>query len=148
MTTEQAMKAIQSHLIEHFEEVPERLLINIREIINETRTIIKKEIICENLKNEKPDLQSEWIEICKLYDLDPLKAKKGRQAKKVSAKAHFVRKMILTYKYVTLIDLKNFLGFKDHSTIIYLRDWSKAECPLPPFYGRKRYIIDAQVNHE
>ncbi len=63
MTTEQAMKAIQSHLIEHFEEVPERLLINIREIINETRTIIKKEIICENLKNEKPDLQSEWIEI-------------------------------------------------------------------------------------
>jgi len=148
MTTEQAMKAIQSHLIEHFEEVPERLLINIREIINETRTIIKKEIICENLKNEKPDLQSEWIEICKLYDLDPLKAKKGRQAKKVSAKAHFVRKMILTYKYITLIDLKNFLGFGDHSTIINLRDWSKAECPLPPFYGRKRYIIDAQVNHE
>jgi len=142
------MKAIQSHLIEHFEEVPERLLINIREIINETRTIIKKEIICENLKNEKPDLQSEWIEICKLYDLDPLKAKKGRQAKKVSAKAHFVRKMILTYKYITLIDLKNFLGFGDHSTIINLRDWSKAECPLPPFYGRKRYIIDAQVNHE
>jgi hypothetical protein len=148
MTTEQAMKAIQSHLIEHFEEVPERLLINIREIINETRTIIKKEIICENLKNEKPDLQSEWIEICKLYDLDPVKAKKGRQAKKVSAKAHFVRKMILTYKYITLIDLKNFLGFGDHSTIINLRDWSKAECPLPPFYGRKRYIIDAQVNHE
>ncbi len=148
MTTEQAMKAIQSHLIEHFEEVPERLLINIREIINETRTIIKKEIICENLKNEKPDLKKEWIEICKLYDLDPVKAKKGRQAKKVSAKAHFVRKMILTYKYITLIDLKNFLGFGDHSTIINLRDWSKAECPLPPFYGRKRYIIDAQVNHE
>ncbi len=108
MTTEQAVKAIQSHLAEHIEEVPERLLENIKDIINSTRLIIKKEVICENFKTEKPNLKKEWAEICKLYDLDPVKAKKGRQAKKISAKAHFVRKIILTYKYVTLIDLKNF----------------------------------------
>jgi hypothetical protein len=147
MTTEQAVKAIQSHLAEHIEEVPERLLENIKDIINTTRLIIKKEVICENFKTEKPNLKKEWAEICKLYDLDPLKAKKGRQAKKISAKAHFVRKIILTYKYVTLIDLKNFLGFGDHSSIINLRDWSKAECPIPPFYGKRRYIIDAPENH-
>jgi hypothetical protein len=147
MTTEQAVKAIQSHLAEHIEEVPERLLKNIKDIINSTRIIIRKKVICENFKTEKPNLKNEWAEICKLYDLDPVKAKKGRQAKKISAKAHFVRKIILTYKYVTLIDLKNFLEFGDHSSIINLRDWSKAECPIPPFYGKKRYIIDAPENH-
>jgi hypothetical protein len=147
MTTEQAVKAIGSHLEPYIEDIPERLLDNIRYIINNTRLIIKKEVILENLKNEKPNLKKEWAEICKLYDLDPVKAKKGRQAKKVSAKAHFVRKMILTYKYVTLIDLRDFLEFGDHSSIINLRDWSKAECPIPPFYGKKRYIIDAPANH-
>jgi hypothetical protein len=147
MTTEQAVKAIESHLIQYFDEVPERLLVKIKDIINQTRTIIKKEIISENLKDEKPDLKKEWAEICRFYDLDPVKAKKGRQAKKVSAKAHFVRKIILTYKYVTLIDLKNFLEFGDHSSIINLRDWSKAECPIPPFYGKRRYIIAAPADH-
>lgn len=143
MTTEQATKAIQSHLNEYMDEVPERLLYYINDIINKTRIIIKKEYIVENLLDKKPNLNKEWIEICKIYNIDPEKSKcrGGRKREYVTARVHFVRKMYVTYKHISLIELQRFFGYNDHSSVINLRDWSKVECPYPPFYGKKRFIV-------
>jgi len=143
MTTEQAVKAIASHLEVHLHSVPQSLLDKITSIINRTRTIVKKEVILQDLKHERPDLQKEWEKICKLHCLDPIEAKKGRIPERIGAKAHFIRKMILTYDQITLMDFARFFK-NDHSTIIHLRDRSKAPCPIPPFHQKKRFIINAQ----
>lgn len=142
MTTEQAVKAIASHLEPYIDDIPQKLLDNIGQIINRTRTIIRKEIIVEDRKPQRPDLKAEWIRICKLYGLDPIETKKGRQTPKITAKTHFIRYILLNYEYINLIDLADFFGM-DHTSIIHLRDRSKVDCPYPPFYQRKRYIINA-----
>lgn len=142
MTTEQAVKIIASHLEPYIDEIPKRLLDKIGDIINQTRTIIRKEIILEDRKPDRPDLKAEWERICKLYHLDPIETKRGRQSHKITAKTHFVRYILLNYEYVNLVDLAKFFGM-DHTSIIHLRDRSKVDCPYPPFYQRKRYIINA-----
>jgi chromosomal replication initiation ATPase DnaA len=147
MTTEQAVKAIASHLEVHLHSVPQSLLDKITSIINRTRTIVKKEVILQNLKSERPNLQKEWEKICAIHLVDPKEAKKGRRQERIGAKAHFVRYLLLNYKYINLMDLARFFG-NDHTTIIHLRDKAKAPCPIPPFYQKKRFIITSQVNPE
>lgn len=143
MTTEQAVKAIASHLDPYIDEVPEILLKHIEKIINRTRTIIKKEIIFENRGNESADLEAEWLKICETHKLDPNLAKRGRQGEKIKAKVHFVRHILLNFKYVKIIDLADFLELH-HTTVIALRDHSKVECIYPAFYQKKRYVVNRQ----
>jgi len=145
MTTEQAVKIIGSYLEPYMHNVPQSLLDKIESVINRTRTIVKKEVILQDLIPQKPDLKMEWLIICKQHNLDPIEAMKGRRQERIGAKAHFIRKMVLTYKYVTLMDLARFFK-NDHTTIIHLRDRAKAPCPLPPFYKKKRFIINDPVN--
>lgn len=142
MTTEQAVKAIKTHLDMYIEEVPDRLLNTISEIINKTRTIIHKEIIMEDRKPEIPDLNAEWKRICVDHKLDPVKAKIGRERHKIAAKVHFIRYIMLNYQYVSLNDLARFFNL-NHSTVIHARDRSKITCPIPPFYQKKRFIINS-----
>lgn len=140
MTTEQAVKAIASHLQPYINDVPDYLLSNIEKIINRTKTIIKKEIVFENRGDQSPDLEAEWIKICEYHKLNPLFAKRGRQGEKIKAKVHFVRHILLNFKYVKIIELADFLNLH-HTTVIALRDHSKAECVYPPFYQKKKYNI-------
>jgi hypothetical protein len=67
MTTEQAVKVIKINLEIFMDSVPQPLLDKIESVINKTRTIVRKEIILENRLPEKPDLQKEWIRICKIH---------------------------------------------------------------------------------
>ena len=53
MTTEQAVKAIESHLDEYIDEIPKKLLDKISDIINCTRLIIRKEIILVNRQKSR-----------------------------------------------------------------------------------------------
>lgn len=152
MTTEQAMKAIGSHLEPYMKHVPQKLLNNIEKIINSTRTILKKEIILkemilENRLEESPNLEKEWQRICDIYKADPITTKKGRQQDKIRVKVHFIRHVLLRYKYITLVELGRFLNL-DHTSIISLRDRSKVECPIAPFFQKKRVIITVPEFHE
>jgi len=143
MTTEQAVKIIKTNLELFMDSVPQPLLDKIESVINKTRTIIQKEIILENRLEEKPDLQKEWLRICSIYKMDPVECKKGRHYDKIRVKVHFVRHILLNYKFITLVELSKFLNMH-HTSVICLRDRSKAECPDPPFYQRKRVIINAE----
>ena len=143
MTTEQAVKIIKINLEVFMDSVPQPLLDKIESVINKTRTIVQKEIILENRLEEKPDLQKEWLRICKIHQIDPETAKRGRHYEKVRAKVHFIRHVLLNYKYITLMEIARFLKC-DHTSVIALRDRSKVECVYPPFYQRKRVIINAQ----
>jgi hypothetical protein len=143
MTTEQAIKIIKSNLELFMDDVPQPLLDKIESVINKTRTIVQKEIILENRLPEKPDLQKEWLRVCKIHQIDPEAAKHGRHYEKVRAKVHFIRHVLLNYKYITLMEIARFLKC-DHTSVIALRDRSKVECVYPPFYQRKRIIINAE----
>jgi len=143
MTTEQAVKVIKINLEIFMDSVPQPLLDKIESVINKTRTIVRKEIILENRLPEKPDLQREWLRVCKIHNVDPVTSKKGRHYQKICAKVHFIRHVLLNYKYITLMELARFLKC-DHTSVIALRDRSKVECVYPPFYQKKRVIINAQ----
>lgn len=143
MTTEQAVKIIKINLEVFMDSVPQPLLDKIESVINKTRTIVQKEIILENRLPEKPDLQREWLRICKIHNVDPVTSKHGRHYEKVCTKVHFIRHVLLNYKYITLMELARFLKC-DHTSVIALRDRSKVECVYPPFYQKKRVIINAQ----
>ena len=143
MTTEQAVKVIKINLEIFMDSVPQPLLDKIESVINKTRTIVRKEIILENRLPEKPDLQREWLRVCKIHNVDPVTSKKGRHYQKICAKVHFIRHVLLNYKYITLSELARFLDC-DHTSVIALRDRSKVECVYPPFYQKKRVIINAQ----
>ena len=140
MTTDQAVKAISSHLEVYMHSVPESLQNKIGNIINRTRTVVKKEVILANRQKKRPNLQQQWERICEIHMVDPVEAKKGRKQERISAKAHFVRYIIMNYEYVSLMDFARFFG-NDHTTIIHLRDKSKVPCPIPPFYQKKRFVI-------
>jgi hypothetical protein len=143
MTTEQAVKIIKENLEIFMDRVPQPLLDKIESVINRTRTVVQKEIIVENRLEEKPDLQKEWLRVCKIHQIDPEQAKRGRHYEKIRAKVHFIRHIFLNYKHITLMEVARF--FKcDHTSIIALRDRSKVECVYPPFYTRKRVIINAK----
>lgn len=141
MTTEQAVKAIESHLSYYMKHVPKMLLKDIAGIITHTKTVLRREVILPDRQKMAPDLQAEWLKICEIHCLDPKAAKRGRMRHNISAKAHFVRYLLLNYEYVNLTQIAKFFG-NDHTTIIHLRDKSKVPCPIPPFYQRKRFIIN------
>ena len=146
MTTEQAVKVIKINLEIFMDSVPQPLLDKIESVINKTRTIVQKEIILENRLEEKPDLQNEWLRVCKIHNVDPVTSKHGRHYEKIRAKVHFIRHVLLNYKYITIMEIARF--FKcDHTSVIALRDRSKVECVYPPFYQKKRVIINAQGFH-
>jgi hypothetical protein len=146
MTTEQAVKIIGSYLEPYMNNVPEILLDKIESVINRTRIVVQKEIIVENRLEEKPDLKKEWVRVCKIHQIDPETSKHGRQYEKIRAKVHFIRHVLLNYKYITLVEIARFLKC-DHTSVIALRDRSKVECVYPPFYQKKRIIINAQGFH-
>jgi hypothetical protein len=132
MTIEQAVNAIESHLKGYMDEVPEKLLKKIHDIILSAKKVVEKEIIFQDYKDEKPDLQKEWEALCEKHGVNSTKSKKGRQLGKVMARTHFVRHIFLSYKYVTVADLGRFLNLS-HATIIHARDKSKTPCIYPPF---------------
>lgn len=136
MTTDQAVNAINTHLETYMSRVPKALLNNIERIINQTRTIIKREVILPQKSNLAPDLQNEWKKICEFHNIDTVKAKKTREQEVVSVRAHFVRHILLHFENITIVKLAAFLE-KDHTTIIHLRDRSKAPCPIPPLRQKK-----------
>jgi hypothetical protein len=143
MTTEQAVKIIKINLEVFMDSVPQPLLDKIESVINRTRTVVQKEIIVENRLEEKPDLQKEWLRVCKIHQIDPETSKHGRHYEKIRAKVHFIRHVLLNYRYITLTEIARFLKC-DHTSVIALRDRSKVECVYPPFYQRKRIIINAE----
>jgi hypothetical protein len=143
MTTEQAVKIIKENLEIFMDRVPQPLLDKIESVINRTRTVVQKEIIVENRLEEKPDLKKEWLRVCKIHQIDPETSKHGRQYEKIRAKVHFIRHVLLNYRYITLTEIARFLKC-DHTSVIALRDRSKVECVYPPFYQRKRIIINAE----
>ena len=143
MTTEQAVKIIKENLEIFMDRVPQPLLDKIESVINKTRTIVQKEIILENRLPEKPDLQREWLRVCKIHNVDPVTSKHGRHYEKIRAKVHFIRHVLLNYKYITLMELARFLKC-DHTSVIALRDRSKVECIYPPFYHRKKVFINVK----
>ena len=152
MTTEQAIKAIGSHLDPYMNHIPQSLLNNIEKVIKSTRTILKKEVIVremilENRLEESPNLENEWQRICDIYKADPIATKKGRHEHKIRVKVHFIRHVLLKYKYITLVELGRFLKL-DHTSVISLRDRSKVECPILPFFQKKRIIITVPDSHE
>jgi hypothetical protein len=143
MTTEQAVKIIKENLEIFMDQVPQPLLDKIESVINRTRTVVQKEIIVENRLEEKPELQNEWLRVCKIHQIDPVTSKHGRHYEKIRAKVHFIRHVLLNYRYITLTEIARFLKC-DHTSVIALRDRSKVECVYPPFYQRKRIIINAE----
>lgn len=136
MTTEQAVNAINTHLERYMQRVPKPLLNNIERIINQTRTIIQREVILPERTFRAPELEKEWLRICSVHKIDPEQAKKKREQEYVSARSHFVRHILLHFENVKLTKLAAFLE-KDHTTIIHLRDKSKAPCPIPPLRQKK-----------
>ena len=143
MTSEQAVKLIQKILEPYTDELPEKILNRIENVIKDTRVIVRREIIHENRLEERPDLQKEWIQICSIHKVDPKTAKKGRHYEKICVKVHFIRHVLLNYKFITLVEIAKFLKC-DHTSVIALRDRSKVDCVYPPFYQRKKIIINAE----
>jgi chromosomal replication initiation ATPase DnaA len=139
MKLEASMQLIEQELQPFFKKVPKPLLNRIERIVNETRTVIRREIGLPDRLPTSPDMESEWLKICELHNLDPVTAKTKREEPLVAARTHFVRYLFLKYDRVTLKSIGKFLG-RDHSTVIHMRDRSKVNCPIPPFY-QKRYIV-------
>lgn len=133
MTIDQAMKVIEQNLYFYLDPVPPRLLKKIKDVIISSKTILQPEYITAKQKNEPPDLKAEWQKICEEYNYDIEGAKKNKAHKYVSIRCHFVRRILTDYGKgtVTLSEIGRFLG-KDHMMIIYYRDYSKVDCPLPP----------------
>jgi hypothetical protein len=144
MTTQEAIKLIEEELHPYFKRVPKPLLNRIHNIIKGTKTLIHREVPLLDQVSAAPNLQNEWVEICKLNNVDPTEAKEGRVQSKVRVRTHFVRHIISRYENVTLQDIGTFLG-RDHSTVIHMRDRCKAACALPPFYKRRFTIIPENV---
>jgi hypothetical protein len=140
MTTQEAIQLIEDELNPYFKRVPKPLLNRIHNIIKGTKTLIHREVPLMDQISAAPNLQNEWVEICKLHNVDPNEGKQGRVQSKVRVRTHFVRHIISRYENVTLQDIGTFLG-RDHSTVIHMRDRCKAACALPPFYKRRFTII-------
>lgn len=144
MTTQEAIELVEEELQPYFKKVPKPLLNRIERIIKGTKTLIHREVPLIHQVAAAPNLQNEWVEICKLHNIDPTIAKKGRLQSRVRVRTHFVRHIISKYENVTLQDIGDFLE-RDHSTIIYMRDRCKMPCPLPPFYQRRFTIIPEKI---
>ena len=144
MTTQEAIELIEEELIPYFKRVPKPLLNRIHNIIKGTKTLIHREVPLLDQIAAAPNLQNEWVKICKLHNVDPGEAKQGRQQSKVRVRTHFVRHIISKYENVTLKDIGYFLG-RDHSTVIHMRDRCKCVCPIPPFYQRRFTIIPDSI---
>jgi len=144
MTTQEAIQLIESELTPYFKKVPKPLLNRIKRIIKGTKTLIHREVPLIDQVAAAPNLQNEWLEICKMHNIDPTEAKKGRVQSRVKVRIHFVRHIISKYENVTLQDIGAFLD-RDHSTIIYMRDKCKMPCPIPPFYQRRFTIIPDSI---
>ena len=136
MKIDKAMSLIEDELQPFFKKVPKPLLNRIERIILETRTVIKREIGYPERINTFPNLDDEWVKICKTHNLDPVTAKTNRKQENVSARTHFVRYLYLKYDQVTSKRIGRFLG-RDHSTVLHMRDFSKVPCPIAPLFQRK-----------
>lgn len=133
MTIDQAMKVIEQNLDFYLNPIPTRLLKRIREVVISCKTILKPEYIAAKQMYEPPDLPAEWEKICAEYKVNSETALKGRQHKYISIRCHFVRRILTDFNasVISLSELGRFLG-RDHSMIIYYRDYSKVDCVLPP----------------
>lgn len=144
MKIETSMQLIEEELQPFFKKVPKPLLNRIQNIVNETRTVVRREVGLPDRLATFPDMESEWLKICKLHNLDPVTAKTKREEPLVAARTHFVRYLFLKYDRVTLKSIGRFLG-RDHSTVIHMRDRSKVNCPIPPFYQRRFTTIPENI---
>jgi len=136
MTIDQAVRAIESHLKGYIDEVPDNLLRKIHHIILSAKRVVEREIVMQDQRDEKPNIQKEWELICEKHNVNSSRAKYGRQLEKVMVRTHFIRHLFLSYKYVTVADIGRFLKY-NHATIIHARDTSKTPCIYPPF-GKKK----------
>lgn len=136
MKINKAMILIKEELQPFFKRVPQPLLNRIERIVLETRTVIKREIGYPERLDGFPNLDDEWLKICKIHNLDPVIAKGNRKRENVAARTHFVRYLYLKYENVTSKRIGRFFN-KDHSTILHMRDFSKVPCPIAPLFQKK-----------
>lgn len=144
MKLEKSMQLIEEELQPFFKKVPKPLLNRIQNIVDETRTVVIREVGLPDRLSGYPNLETEWLEICKLHNIDPELAKRKREQAQVAVRTHFVRHLFMKYERVTLKSIGRFLG-RDHSTVIHMRDRSKVNCPIPPFYQKRFTIIPEKV---
>lgn len=140
MKIDKAMSLIEDELQPFFKRVPKPLLNRIEQIVLQTRTVIKREIGYPERLDIIPNLSDEWVQICKIHNLDPVSAKINRKQENVSVRTHFVRYLYLKYQNITSKAIGRFLG-RDHSTVLHMRDFSKVPCPIAPLFQRK-VILD------
>ena len=134
MTIEQAMKVIEQNLDFYLDPIPPRLLKRIKEVVLRCKTITEKEYISATQRNDPPDLESEWLQMCEKYRVNPNEAlNRCRQHKYISIRVHFVRYILSQFNnsVISVSDLARFMN-RDHSMIIHYRDYSKVDCALPP----------------
>ena len=102
-------------------------------IIRSVATIKKKVTIKPTKVNQITDINAELKTICSIYDTTPEEVKsKKRNYNLVRCRVHFVRHLYLNRYPISLPELGRFLN-RHHSSIIFLRDKSKAEVAIPPF---------------
>jgi hypothetical protein len=105
----------------------------LRGIIRSVAKVEKKIIIKQTPPQKTFDLKEEFKGICEIYGLTPEDVKsKCRKNDYVRCKVHFTRHVYLNNYVITTVALGKFLNVK-HYDIIYYRDQSKVDVPIPPF---------------
>lgn len=140
MTIKEARNEIVSYfnleMNDHAEQKLKNILSSIERVIYK-REVEKKYIYVNVEETQDPvNLEDEAMKICPMYGItfDDMVGKK-QSHDCVGARAHFVREMRLKKK-VTTVKLAEFLK-RDHSTIMHLSYYSKANCLVKPLYKRK-----------
>jgi hypothetical protein len=105
----------------------------LRGIIRSVAKVEKKIIIKQTPPQKTFDLKEEFKNICEIYGLTPEEGKMNcAKPLYVRCRVHFVRQVYLNNYIVTTVQLAKFLNVH-HSTIIFYRDQSKVDVPIPPF---------------
>jgi hypothetical protein len=108
-------------------------LTELRGIIKSVAKVEKKIIIKQTPPQKTFDLKEEFKAISEIYGLTPEEGKMNcAKPLYVRCRVHFVRHVYLNNYIVTTVQLAKFLNVH-HSTIIFYRDQSKVDVPIPPF---------------
>lgn len=139
MTKKEFIKELKDYFSDHewkpYDE--KRMMLLLNKFEEEMKpVVIKREIEHPQRVDSFPDMESEWLKICKLYNVDPIASRKNKKQENVSARTHFVRYMYLKYDKITSTSIGKFLG-RDHSTVLHMRDFSKVPCKIAPLFQKK-----------
>jgi chromosomal replication initiation ATPase DnaA len=135
MTIKEAKKEIVDYFNLDMTPHAENRLINILSSIKtkQDKVIETKYVyIYNDIQKKNVDINEEAQRVCELYDitLEQLKSR-VRKTKFVSARVHLIREMRMNGS-ATMMELKEFLNMKDHSSVIHLCYDSKTRCMIQP----------------